>query len=208
MSSYLIVKHDVRIELVSYPRHEQLKKEVYDSLLNYEDKQNRESNVKAVMTEWNLTSPEIERLKNYIINSLKSLPETQGELEQHHLLRWGPPGNFKFKNFWGNVYRYGDYTCSHGHIPEDLTMVYFLTAEEGDAPLLLDDSKTPIYPQEGLFALFPSYVFHSVPKHMSNNVRITLSGDINRRTRHYDDLKDQHFKDQLESVKLDDTLIK
>ena len=172
----LTVQHNVRIELIPYPRHEQLKKEVYECLLHYEDKQNRESNVKAVMTEWNLTSPEIEKLKNYIINSLEDLP---------NLLRWGPPGDFQFKNFWGNIYRYGDHTCSHGHIPEDLTVVYFLTAQEGDSPLLLDDSKTPIYPQEGLFALFPSYVFHSVPKQTSNNVRITLSGDINRRTRHY-----------------------
>ena len=172
----ITVKHDVRIELISYPRHEQLKKEVYDCLLHYEDKQNYLTNVKATMTEWNLESPEIEKLKDYIINSLQDLPND---------LRWGPPGKFQFKNLWGNIYRYGEYTCSHGHIPEDLTMVYFLTAQEGDAPLLLDDSKTPIHPQEGLFALFPSYVFHSVPKHMANNVRITLSGDINRGNRHY-----------------------
>ena len=172
MSSYLIVKHDVRIELVSYPRHEQLKKEVYECLLHYEDKQNHETNVKAVMTEWNLTSPEIQKLKDYIIKSLKVLPESLG---------WGPSGDFEFRNFWGNIYRYGEYTNSHDHLPEDLTMVYFLSAEEGDAPLLLDDSKTLIYPQEGLLALFPAYVRHSVPKHMSNNVRMTFSGDINRK---------------------------
>ena len=170
----LTVQHNVRIELIPYPHHEQLKKEVYDCLLHYEDKQNHETNVKAVMTEWNLTSPEIEKLKNYIINSLKILPENLG---------WGPSGDFEFTNLWGNIYRYGEYTRSHHHLPEDLTMVYFLTAEEGDAPLLLDDSKTPIYPKEGLLTIFPAYVLHSVPKHMSNNVRMTLSGDINRTER-------------------------
>ena len=123
------------------------------------------------MTEWNLTSPEIQKLKDYILNSLKELPNT---------LRWGPAGDFEFKNLWANIYRYGEYTLSHGHHPEDLTMVYFLTAQEGDAPLLLDDSKTRIYPEEGLLALFPAYLYHSVPKHMSNNIRMTLSGDINR----------------------------
>ena len=51
----LSVQHNVRIELIPYPRHEQLKKEVYDALLHYEDKQNHKTNVKAVMTEWNLT---------------------------------------------------------------------------------------------------------------------------------------------------------
>jgi len=167
----LRVHHDVRVELIPYPRHEQLKKQLYDVLLHYEDKQNHETNVKAVMTEWNLESPEIEALKDYIIKSLKLLPDNIG---------WGRPGDFEFINFWGNVYRYGEYTNSHQHLPEDFTMVYFLTAQEGDAPLLLDDSKTRIYPEEGLLALFPAYVRHSVPKHMSNNVRITLSGDINR----------------------------
>ena len=164
--------HEVRIELILYPRHEQLKKQLYDCLLHYEDKQNHKTNVKAVMTEWNLSSPELEKLKNYIINSLKVLP--------NHL-NWGPSGDFEFTNFWANIYRYGEYTISHAHLPEDLTMVYFLTAEKGDAPLLLDDSKTSIYPQEGLLALFPAYVSHSVTKHMSNNVRITLSGDIIRK---------------------------
>mgnify|MGYP001337555851 CR=1 FL=1 len=84
-----------------------------------------------------------------------------------------------FMNLWVNVYKHGEYTTSHEHT-EDLTMVYFLTDEAEHAPLLLDDSKTPIYPKEGLMALFPGFVSHSVPKHMSNNVRMTLSGDINR----------------------------
>ena len=166
------VHHLVRIELIPYPNHEQLKKEVYDYFLHYEDKQNHESDVKATMTEWNLTSPELEKLKDYIINSLKILPQN---------LCWGPAGDFEFTNLWGNIYRYGEYTRSHQHIPEDLTMVYFLTAAEGDAPLVFDDSRTRIYPEEGLMALFPAYVRHSVPKHMSNNVRMTISGDINRK---------------------------
>ena len=167
----LEVNHLVKVQLSYYPYHEQLKKEVYDSLLNYKDKQDHETNVKATMTEWNLITPEIENLKDYIINSLKELPDA---------LRWGPAGDFKFKYLWANIYREGEYTTFHSHHPEDFTMVYFLTAHDGDAPLLFEDSKTRIYPEEGLMALFPGYVCHSVPKHMSHHERITLSGDINR----------------------------
>ena len=167
----LIVHHEARIELISYHRHEQLKREIYDWLLHYEDKQNHKTNVKAVMTEWNLTSPEIQILKDFIIKSLSHLPENLG---------WGRPGDFEFQSLWANIYRHGEYTLSHSHVPVDLTMIYFLTAHEGDAPLLLEDSKTRIYPEEGLMALFPGYVCHSVPKHMSHHERITLSGDINR----------------------------
>ena len=168
----LAVHHSVKIELILYPRHEQLKKEVYDFLFQHKDKQRLRSSTGKFfsLTEWNLKFPEIEELKDYIVNFLKHLPSS---------LRWGSAGDFKFENLWVNVYKHGEYTTSHGHT-EDLTMVYFLTDEAEHAPLLLDDSKTPIYPKEGLMALFPAYVYHSVPKHMSNHERITLSGDIRR----------------------------
>ena len=168
----LEVHHPVKIHLSYYPHHEQLKKQIYDHLLDYEDKQDHKTNVKATMTEWQLTSSELEKLKDWIIQSLKFLPNE---------LQWGPPGDFEFKNLWANIYRHGEYTCVHDHLPEDLTMIYFLTAVEGDAPVLLDDSRTRIYPEEGLMAIFPGYLRHSVPKHMSNNIRMTLSGDINRK---------------------------
>jgi len=45
---------------------------------------------------------------------------------------------------------------------------------------MIDESKTLIQPKECVFALFPGYINHGVPKHKSNNVRITLSADINR----------------------------
>ena len=168
----LIVSNLARVELFSYPYHKQLKKELYESLLQYKDKQNHETNVKATMTEWNLISPGIQKLKDYIIESLENLPPDHD---------WGHFGNFEFKTFWANIYRHGEYTVSHCHVPEDLTVVYFLTSAAGDAPLLLDDSKTQIHSQEGLFALFPGYIYHSVPKHMSQvHERITLSGDISR----------------------------
>ena len=118
------VTQSALIELIPYPRHKELKRQLYDDLLNYKDKQNHTTNVKAVMTEWDIISSEIQYLKDYIIGSLKKLPLRHD---------WGPGGDFEFKNFWANVYRYEDWTCTHNHTTEDLTMVYFLTEGEGDA---------------------------------------------------------------------------
>jgi len=167
----LEVSHLANIELFDYPRHKELKNEIYNTLLNYEDKQNHETNVKATMTEWAIESPEIKKLKEYIINALKDLPNR---------LKWGRAGDFKFRNVWANIYRFGDHTISHNHVPEDLTMVYFVTSNKEDTPLIMDDSETKIYPKEGLIVLFPGYLSHSVPEHMFNHERMTISGDINR----------------------------
>ena len=65
------VKQAVNVHVVKYTRHDKLKKELCNSLLNYEDKQHHTTNVKATMTEWNITSPEIEILKNNIISSVQ-----------------------------------------------------------------------------------------------------------------------------------------
>lgn len=165
------VNHPTLIHVVKYTRHEELKKNICDDLLNYADKQGHLTNVKATMTEWNITSPEIEILKDSIINSLKDFP-----LE----LNWGPPGEFDVANIWGNIYRDGEETIFHEHQPEDLTMVYFLKCREGDAPLIFEGSDEYVPPVEGVMAIFPAYIKHGVPKHTSENIRITLAADINR----------------------------
>ena len=52
----LAVHHSVKIELILYPRHEQLKKEVYDFLFQHKDKQRLRSSTGKFfsLTEWNL----------------------------------------------------------------------------------------------------------------------------------------------------------
>ena len=165
------VNQPTLIHVVKYTRHEELKKDICDDLLNYADKQGHLTNVKATMTEWNITSPEIEILKKSIIDDLKDFP-----LE----LIWGPPGEFDVVNIWGNVYRNGEETIFHEHQPQDLTMVYFLKCGEGDAPLIFDGSDEYVPPVEGVMAIFPAYIKHGVPKHTSENIRITLAADINR----------------------------
>ena len=46
------------------------------------------------MTEWQLTSSELEKLKDWIIQSLKFLPNE---------LQWGPPGDFELK-IYGQIF--------------------------------------------------------------------------------------------------------
>ena len=75
----LAVHHSVKIELIPYPRHEQLKKEVYDFLFQHKDKQRLRSSTGKFfsLTEWNLKFPRLMQYllknKNYILYDLKFL---------------------------------------------------------------------------------------------------------------------------------------
>ena len=56
-----------------YPFHNELKDELYLLLEEYDDKLDRTSNVKATMTQWNIISPQIEKLQKYILDGLHKM---------------------------------------------------------------------------------------------------------------------------------------
>jgi hypothetical protein len=172
MDRHLKVKHCADVFLLNYPKHNDLKKEIVGYLETLIDVQNKQTNVKASMTDWNITSPEILNLKNYIVDFLNKKYFFVEERNQM----------FIFNDFWGNIYRENEFTIEHDHLFSIFSVVYFLkTNPRNDSPLVFSFSKIKITPNEGSFIIFPSYLKHKVPKQKSkNNVRITLSGNIDR----------------------------
>ena len=156
-----------------YPFHKELKDELVPLLEKYPDKQDRKTNVKATMTEWQW-NPENDRLKRLKNNILECA-------NYNCAFRRG--GNSKkdryyMCDFWGNIYRKGDYTKSHCHRPQSFSCVYFLKSKWYHSPLVFSDSGEKIRPIEGTFVIFPSHLKHLVPKHRYRETRITLSGNM------------------------------
>jgi hypothetical protein len=157
-----------KIFLVDYPYHNDLKKEILIGLETYKDFQNRQTNVKATMTEWNISSTEIENLKSFIIDYLNNCYPF---VLKNNI-------NFYYKSFWANIYRQNDYTIDHDHLFASFSTVYFLKGNKNDAPLVFTESGVSITPEEGKFVIFPAHLKHNVPIQTSNQIRITLSGNI------------------------------
>ena len=65
------IKNFSDIMVDDYPFFSKLKEEIVSILENYSDCQNRKSNVKATMTEWNILSPQIDKFKRYILNEIE-----------------------------------------------------------------------------------------------------------------------------------------
>lgn len=168
-----------KIFLIDYPHHNDLKNEILIDLETYKDTQNYQTNVKATMTEWNISSPEIEKLKSFIINYLNN----------YYPFVLKNNNSFYYEHFWANIYRQNDHAIEHDHLFSSFSIVYFLKGNRNDAPLIFTESEVSILPEEGKFIIFPAYLKHKVLKQISNQIRITLSGNIkiksNENRNHY-----------------------
>lgn len=154
------------VVLDNYFKHDSLKEEILYPLESFVDAQNKSTNVKATMTHWDITSPQIEVLKSYVLS------------KSYELLWDGAKPSIS--QVWANIYRKNEYTILHDHVPSTLSFVYFLNSKIYYSSLYFDTifGKKRIRPKEGRLVLFPSYLRHGVLKHKYNDTRITLSGNI------------------------------
>ena len=141
-------------------------------LENYPDKQNRNTNVRATMTEWQITHPQIEKFKKYIFNEIARY---YPQMVKASTTKATKPA---FSDFWANIYNKGDYAKSHNHYPSNFSIVYFLKSKWYYSPLVFDDSGKKIRPKQGRYVVFPGYINHHVPRHRFKEKRITLSSNL------------------------------
>ena len=155
-----------KILILDYPNHKELKEEILPVLKNYKDVQNKETNVKATMTEWHISSLQIEYLKMFTLSHANKF-------------LWHNP-NCQFLDFWANIYRKGEHAIWHDHVPDHLAMVYFLKSKRYYSPLCFQSfgCNKRIFPKEGRLVIFPAHLKHNVPEHKYNGTRITLAGNI------------------------------
>lgn len=161
----------------NYLRQNLLLEELGNFFENYEDCQNRQTNVKATMTEWELDIPNLEFFY---------LKETILDIVGKENLNLYFHESYKIKNIWANIYRKGDFTKRHDHEPTRYSFVYFLKSKLNHSPLVYEtiDLKRKkkkvksINPIEGRLVIFPGFLKHWVPVHIHDEIRITISGNL------------------------------
>jgi hypothetical protein len=160
------IKTDIDIFSFKYPYHKELKQSTLKFLENYPDVHDKKTNVKAKMTEWNISTPQIEELKKFILSNIILL--------YPYMINYP----MTIHNFWANIYEKEDYTIDHDHFPYSFSFVYFLSCKNNHPPLIFTYSKKRINPVEGSMILFPSILKHHVPKNKLTEKRIVLAGNI------------------------------
>tara|TARA_R100001143_G_C3312623_1_gene110865 strand:- start:224 stop:739 length:516 start_codon:yes stop_codon:yes gene_type:complete len=135
-------------------------------ILSRGDKQKRQSNVKADMTEWKVNEVEWYNLcKDIIENHIVFL---SGEID----VEW------QIVSVWGATYRKSDYTLYHSHMPSTFSFCYYPKVGSDPAPLVFSDLDYEIVPEESQLVLFPAYLNHGVPSHTNDEERVVIAGNI------------------------------
>lgn len=134
------------------------------------DKQNKTTNVKALMTHWDMFnySDAFKELVDWIETSFSDC----------QLDTFNKQTDFKLNSLWGMIYKSGDYAIEHNHLPSFFSFVYFVKSNNFSSPLIFKASSTYIKPEIGKLIFFPSHLLHYVPIQNIEDERITISGNI------------------------------
>lgn len=135
------------------------------------DAQNRKTNVKANMTDWNLSQHENWRKLAFDVVKY-------GVLRLAPKLVTGEQVNWGVTQMWGNMYNHGDFTIDHHHIPSSWSFVYYVKAPCGSSGLIFPDINYTFNPKEGDYVLFPAHLRHGVRSNLSREPRISIAGNI------------------------------
>ena len=165
------IKHVAEIFVGDYQFADSLNQEVLHQLKYAKD--HGQTNVKGSLHtgwDWLPDNQKFKNFKSFILN------ETQKRFDTR-LIGCDQDSYGTMSNFWGNVYKKGDYAQTHSHLHYHYSFAYFVKAKWYDSPLVFTDSGKKVRPKEGRYVIFPAYLRHHVPKHRYNRERITLSGN-------------------------------
>ena len=81
---------------------------------------------------------------------------------------------------WGQLYNEGDHQTSHSHVPYTYSWTYYVKAPKGSSPIVFKDSDYKLHPKESDLIIFPSWVWHHVPKNKCKG-RAIVAGNLGDR---------------------------
>lgn len=164
------LKHPTSITTTKLNIPLKYKNEVIDELYTIGDRQNKQTNVKAIMSSyfiWDETKV-LNPLINKIFNTIgRVVPPADPNLI------------YRLENCWSAIYKKGHYTIPHNHEAGYGSFIYYLKSNPNSSPLIFDDCDFTISPTDDLLVIFPGHLNHSVPPHTDNEDRIGIAGNFN-----------------------------
>ena len=143
------------------------------------DRQDRKTNVKADMTDWNLPidhqKPPYNQFFDFLrVSILDSITKLVNPIDYSRC----EPHSYSVTTLWGAVYRSGDYTKMHNHFSSTFSFCYYLKMNNPPTPLQFRSIDHIITPTEGMLIMFPGWMDHEVSNVVSEDERIVLAGNI------------------------------
>jgi hypothetical protein len=143
------------------------------------DKQNRQTNVKATMTDWNMEKePGFVELEQEINSIINYLPNILIDYRSAHAGSYPP---MEIDNMWGLCYKKNDFTKVHTHWPATWSGVFYLDIPTDYAgTLFFPELEHNIEPISGQLVIFSGTTKHGVKTFRSTGERLAVSFNYKR----------------------------
>lgn len=133
------------------------------------DKQDHKTNVKAYMTDWNMSGkPGFDKFEEHVIAITKFLSKKYYRREIQP----------RISDMWGMIYNKGNYAITHDHWPALWSGVYYIKAPKNSGDLLFPQLKQKITPTDGMLVIFDGATRHGVGESFSDDERIAVSFNV------------------------------
>ena len=140
------------------------------------DKQNRTSNVQALMTDWKMQKePGFVALEQEITSIINYIPKITKPLDNTAALQV-----MEINSMWGMCYKKNDYTRVHDHWPATWSGTFYLDIPTDYAgTLFFPELEHNIEPVTGQLVIFSGTTKHGVKTIQSNGERLAISFNYN-----------------------------
>jgi hypothetical protein len=145
---------------------------------NSVDPHNKSTNVKAKMTDWNLSVdyPPFHDLgkdicENYVYDYLLSVYGNYDDVTKQKLI---------VSDMWGIVYEGNsqDHAVTHSHHWWNVSFVYYVDVGNDTSPLVFDDYNLEVKPKNSMLVLFDARAKHHVLPYKGKDPRVVIAGNI------------------------------
>jgi len=109
------------------------------------------------------------------------LPNSESLRFIKHISNFAFNKNFYLHSIWSHIHQPLESTNTHDHGRDGFSFVYYIQVPKNSGVFrvhLQQVYQYSIIPKEGTLILFPSWLPHLVTKNLSNNIRISISGNL------------------------------
>lgn len=113
--------------------------------------------------------------------TLKYLPNSESSKFVNYISNYALDKNFSLSGIWSHIHYPLESTNTHNHGIGGLSFVYYVQVPKNSGLFVVDlqqGYRHSIIPKEGTLLLFQSWVPHLVTKNLSNDIRISISGNF------------------------------
>ena len=148
---------------------DEMNKNIVEQIRKTGDVQDYKTNVKAYMTDWNMSDkPGFDKLEKIIIEMTNYLSK----------IYYNRPINPRVENLWGMIYKKGDYAMVHDHWPSLWSGVYYIEVPNNSGDLFFPQLKQTMTPKKNQMIVFEGKTRHGVRESLSDKERIAVSFNV------------------------------